>query len=222
MGVCAGGIIASLAAACMAATGQQGRLAAFAWLRPGDLIWNYWVNNYLLGKRPPAFDVLFWNADTIRMTAALHADFVDLTMDNKLVTPGSLTVLGNPVDLSQIGADAYVVAGIADHITPWQNCYGSMRLLGGERRFVLSTSGHIAALVNPPGNPRARYQVGNGAPADPADWLKAAETVQGSWWPDLLAWLGDRCGADKPTPRRLGGGGLRPIIDAPGTYVFDS
>ncbi len=268
LGACAGGIIASVAAACLAATGQQDRLAAFvllvtvldtaragtagaladrrmaetakamsasrgyldgrslaevfAWLRPGDLIWNYWVNNYLLGKRPPAFDVLFWNGDTTRMTAALHADFVDLAMDNKLVTPGLLTVLGNPVDLSQIGVDAYVVAGIADHITPWQNCYRSMQLLGGESRFVLSTSGHIAALVNPPGNPKARYQVGKGVPADPADWLKAADMVPGSWWPDLLAWLGDRCGADKAAPRRLGRGGLRPIIDAPGTYIFDS
>ena len=267
MGVCAGGIIASLAAAHLAATGQQDRLAAFvllvtvldtaragtvgalvdqrmaeaakmmsaqrgyldgrslaevfAWLRPGDLIWNYWVNNYLLGKRPPAFDVLFWNADTTRMTAALHADFVDLAMEDKLVTPGSLTVLGSPIDLSRIGADAYLVAGVADHITPWQNCYRSTQLLGGESRFVLSTSGHIAAMVNPPGNPKARYQVSKGAPADPADWLKATETVPGSWWPDLLAWLGDRCGADKPAPRRLGGGGLRPIIDAPGTYVFD-
>jgi poly[(R)-3-hydroxyalkanoate] polymerase subunit PhaC len=268
MGACAGGIIASLAAACLAATGQQDRLAAFvllvtvldtaragtagaladrrmaeaaksmsarrgyldgrslaevfAWLRPGDLIWSCWVNNYLLGKRPPAFDVLFWNSDTTRMTAALHGDFVDLAMDNKLVTPGSLTVLGNPVDLSQVGVDAYVVAGIADHITPWENCYRSMRLLGGEGRFILSTSGHIAALVNPPGNPKARYQAGKGTAADPAGWLKAAETVPGSWWPDLLAWLGDRCGADTPAPSRLGGGGLRPIIDAPGTYVFDS
>jgi polyhydroxyalkanoate synthase subunit PhaC len=114
----------------------------FAWLRPGDLIWNYWVNNYLLGKKPPAFDVLFWNADTTRMSARLHADFVDLAMDNKLVTPGALTVLGTPVDLSQVNADAYIVAGIADHITPWQNCYRSTQLLGGESRFILSTSGH--------------------------------------------------------------------------------
>ena len=268
MGVCAGGIIASVAAACLTATGQQDQLAAyvslvtvldtaqagpaaaltdrrmaeaakamsarrgyldgrslaevFAWLRPGDLIWNYWVNNYLLGKRPPAFDVLFWNGDTTRMTAGLHADFVDLSMDNKLASPGSLTVLGSPVDLSRAGLDAYVVAGIADHLTPWQSCYRSMRLLGGESRFVLSTSGHIAALVNPPGNPKARFQAGPGEPAEPAAWLQTAEAVQGSWWPDLLAWLGDRCGADKTAPRKLGRGKLRPIIDAPGTYVFDS
>ena len=268
MGVCAGGIIASITAAHLAATGQQGRLSAFgllvtvlddaqagtvtaladrqlaaaakqmsrrrgyldgralaevfAWLRPGDLVWNYWVNNYLLGKKPPAFDILFWNADTTRMSAKLHADFVDLAMDNQLVTPGALTVLGSAVDLSQVEVDSYLVAGIADHITPWQNCYRSTQLLGGESRFILSTSGHIAALVNPPGNPKASYQINKGTPAQPAGWLKTAQTVPGSWWPDLLAWLGDRCGADKPAPEQLGGGGLRPLVDAPGTYVFDT
>jgi polyhydroxyalkanoate synthase len=267
-GVCAGGIIASVTAAHLAATGQQGRLSAlsllvtvldnaqagtvaaladrrlvsaakamsrrrgyldgralaevFAWLRPGDLVWNYWVNNYLLGKKPPAFDILFWNADTTRMTAKLHADFVDLAVDNQLVTPGAVTVLGVPVDLSQIEIDAYIVAGIADHITPWQNCYSSTQLLGGESRFILSTSGHIAALVNPPGNPKASYQVSKDNPANPADWLKTAQAGQGSWWPDMLAWLGDRCGAEKPAPADLGGGGLRSLVDAPGTYVFDT
>jgi polyhydroxyalkanoate synthase len=160
---------------------------AFAWLRPGDLIWNYWVNNYLLGNKPPAFDILSWNADTTRMSARLHADFVDLAMDNKLSTPGKLTVLGTPVDLSQVTVDSYLVAGIADHITPWQNCYRSTQLLGGQSRFILSTSGHIAALVNPPGNPKATYQTSKNNPASPADWLKTAQSEHGSWWPDLLA-----------------------------------
>ena len=180
------------------------------------------MNNYLLGKKPPAFDVLFWNADTTRMSAGLHGDFVDLAIDNKLVTPGALTILGTPIDLSQVDTDAYIVAGIADHITPWQNCYRSIRLLGGKSRFILSTSGHIAALVNPPGNQKARYQINESTPTDPEDWLKTAGTEQGSWWPDLLAWLGERCGADKPAPEELGGGGLRPIVDAPGTYVLDT
>jgi len=194
----------------------------FAWLRPGDLIWNYWVNNYLLGQKPPAFDVLFWNADTTRMAAGLHADFVDLAMDNKLLTPGLLTILGTAIDLSQVDTDSYLVAGIADHITPWQNCYRSTQLFGGTSRFILSTSGHIAALVNPPGNPKARYQISKSTPADTESWLKTAATEHGSWWPDMLAWLGDRCGKDKPAPSELGGGGLRPLVDAPGTYVFDT
>jgi len=268
MGVCAGGIIASITAAHLAAVGQQERLACFsllvtvldtanagttaalvdrrlaaaakamsrrrgyldgralaevfAWLRPGDLIWNYWVNNYLLGKKPPAFDILFWNADTTRMSATLHADFVDLAMDNKLVTAGALTVLGTDIDLARIDVDAYIVAGIADHITPWQNCYRSTQLLGGECRFILSTSGHIAALVNPPDNPKATYQTGKANPANPQDWLKAAQAEQGSWWPDMLTWLAERSGATKPAPDQVGGGGLRPIAPAPGTYVFDS
>jgi polyhydroxyalkanoate synthase len=156
------------------------------------------------------------------MAAGLHADFVDLAMDNKLLTPGSLTILGTAIDLSQVDTDAYLVAGIADHITPWQNCYRSTQLLGGKSRFILSTSGHIAALVNPPGNPKARYQISKTTPADPEGWLKTAETEHGSWWPDMLAWLGNRCGKDKPAPEELGGGGLRSLADAPGTYVFDT
>jgi polyhydroxyalkanoate synthase subunit PhaC len=267
LGVCAGGIIASITAAYLAGTGARDRLAAFgllvtvldnaragrvgalvdertaaaaiassrrrgyldgrslaqvfAWLRPGDLVWNYWVNNYLLGKTPPAFDILFWNSDTTRMPAKLHADFVQLAMRNQLVTPGALTVLGVPVDLSKVNVDSYVVAGMGDHITPWQNCYRSVGLLGGDSRFVLASAGHIAALVNPPGNPKASYQVNEDKLADPAQWLQTADSVAGSWWPDLVTWLGERCGADKPAPAELGRGGLRPLSDAPGTYVFD-
>jgi polyhydroxyalkanoate synthase len=125
------------------------------------------------------------------------------------------------VDLSQVEVDAYVVAGIADHLTPWQSCYRSTQLLGGDSRFVLSTSGHIAALVNPPGNPKASYQTNKDNPADPQGWLGTAHLEQGSWWPDWLAWLGERCGPDKTAPPKLGGGGLGPLVDAPGSYVFD-
>ena len=133
--------------------------AIFAWLRPGDLLWNYWVNNYLLGKQPPAFDVLYWNADSTRMAAELHADFLHLGVDNSLSHPGQATALDSPVDLSQVTVDSYVVAGIADHICPWASCYRSVHMMDGHSRFVLSTSGHIAALVNPPGNPKAGYRV---------------------------------------------------------------
>jgi polyhydroxyalkanoate synthase len=194
----------------------------FAWLRPDDLVWNYWVNNYLLGRKPPAFDILFWNSDTTRMPARLHADFVGLAMKNSLVKPGAMSVLGRPVDLSRMEVDSYVVAGIADHLTPWQNCYRSTQLLGGDSRFILSTSGHIAALVNPPGNPKASYQTNKDNPPDAPAWLKTAETRQGSWWPDVVSWLGERCGPEKRAPASLGGGGLRPLVEAPGTYVFDS
>ena len=267
-GICSGGILSSLAASHLAATGRLDRLAAFslfvtvldqakaglpaalggkkmaelakaasrrrgyldgrdlaetfAWLRPGDLVWNYWVNNYLLGRRPPAFDILFWNADTVRMPAGLHADFVDIGLENRLVNPGSHRTLGTPVDLGTITTDAYVVAGIADHITPWQNCYQTTQLLGGDTQFVLSTSGHIAALVNPPGNPKATYRDGGVQGGDAQEWLESAEQHAGSWWADYAAWLGDRSGALVKAPRRLDTGGASVLAQAPGTYVLEA
>ncbi|MDP9434711.1 MAG: alpha/beta fold hydrolase, partial [Actinomycetota bacterium] len=191
----------------------------FAWLRPNDLIWNYWVNNYLLGKKPPAFDVLFWNADSTRMPARLHRDFLEMSVDNALVSPGAATVLGTPVDLGKVDVDSYVVAGVADHICPWQNCYRSTSLLGGSSRFVLSTSGHIAALVNPPGNPRASFWVNDSCPDDPEEWKRTATSERGTWWTDHAAWLGERSGEQVPAPSELGTADLPPLDAAPGTYV---
>ena len=193
----------------------------FAWLRPGDLVWNYWVNNYLMGRRPPAFDILFWNSDTTRMTAALHADFVDLAMDHSLARSGALTVLGVPIDLHTITVDTYVVAGIADHITPWENCYRSAQHVGGRTRFVLSTSGHIAALVNPPGNPKASFHTNDDMTSDAAVWLEGSDLQPGSWWTDLGLWLDERCGQLRPAPETLGSHSLSLLVEAPGTYVFD-
>ena len=192
----------------------------FAWLRPNDLIWNYWVNNYLVGQPPPNFDILYWNADTTRMTAGLHRDFIAVALGNELTEPEKAMLLGTPVDLSTVTVDAYVTAGIADHLCPWQACYRTTQLLGGESRFILSTSGHIASLVNPPGNPRSTFQVADSTPADPAAWLEQAETQQGSWWPDYLAWLGERSGEEIPAPTSLIGE-LEELAEAPGTYVFD-
>jgi polyhydroxyalkanoate synthase len=191
----------------------------FAWLRPNDLVWNYWVNNYLQGKPPPNFDILFWNADTTRMSAALHRDFIDVAIGNALTEPGKATMLGTPVDLSKVSVDSYVTAGVADHLCPWQACYRSTQLLGGDSRFILSTSGHIASLVNPPGNPKATFQVAGDTPAEPEQWLKQAETVKGSWWPDFMTWLGERSGSEVTAPTSPGE--LEELAEAPGTYVFD-
>jgi polyhydroxyalkanoate synthase len=155
------------------------------------------------------------------MTASLHRDFLQMGVSNALARPGGVTMLGSPVDLGAIDRDSYLVAGITDHICPWQSCYRSTGLLGGNKRFVLSTSGHIAAMVNPPGNDKARYQVAKDSPQDPAGWLRRAETCHGSWWPDHAAWLAERCGEEEAAPAELGGGGLAPICDAPGTYVYD-
>lgn len=194
----------------------------FAWLRPSDLIWNYWVNNYLEGKTPPKFDILYWNADTTRMPAALHRDFLEASAGNKFAIPDAVKVLGTPIDLSTINVDSYVVAGSADHICPWANCYRSAQLLGGRTRFVLSTNGHIAALVNPPSNPKSSFRVFDDVTPEPAQWREKAELVSGSWWPDYLAWLTERSGEEVAAPEALGNEEYPPSENAPGTYVFDT
>ncbi len=193
----------------------------FAWLRPNDLVWNYWVNNYLAGRSPAPFDILYWNADTTRMSAGLHADFVTAAQDNTMTKPGGVSLLGTPVDLSTVDVDSYLIAGIADHLCPWRSCYATTQLLGGRSRFVLSTSGHIAAMVNPPGNEKARFQVGKQHPADPDAWIAEAETVTGSWWPDYAEWLAERGGAQVEVPQSLGSARFAPVEPAPGSYVLD-
>jgi polyhydroxyalkanoate synthase len=194
----------------------------FAWLRPTDLVWRYWVNNYVQGRPPAPFDVLFWNADATRMAAALHRDFVLMGLNNALVTPGAVSMLGSPVDLSKVTVDAYVVGGISDHICPWQATYRSARLLGSkDNRYVLSTSGHIQALVNPPGNPKASYRAGPVDAEDPAHWLESAQQFSDSWWVDFLRWLAERSGPEVDAPKTLGGEGLPPLGPAPGSYVME-
>ena len=217
------------AAAAVAESARRGYLdgqalaGVFAWLRPNDLVWNYVVNNYLLGKKPPAFDVLYWNQDAVRLAAGLHRDFVRLALDNSLVHPAGLEVLGSPVDLARVGLDSYMVAGIKDHIVPWENAYRATQLLGGEKRFVLSTSGHIQALVNPPApDSRSSYLVAGEHPSDPQAFLDQSAKLPGSWWPDYVEWLGQRSGDLRPAPKKLGGGGHRALGKAPGTYVLAS
>ncbi len=216
-----------VAAAATAASQRQGYLdgrmlaEVFAWLRPNDLIWNYWVNNYLLGKAPKAFDILYWNADPVRLTAATHREFIELAVTNGLTDPGGSTMLGSPVNLGKVDTDAYVVAGIADHLCAWESCYRTTQLLGGECRFVLSTSGHIASMVNPPGNEKASFQTAADNPPDPARWLESAETVKGTWWTDYVEWLSARTGPERGKPRRMGSAAFPPLCPAPGTYVHD-
>jgi polyhydroxyalkanoate synthase subunit PhaC len=193
----------------------------FAWLRPDDLIWTYWVNNYLQGKTPPPFDILYWNADTTRMPAALHRDFINIGMSNGLVHRGQVQMLGTPVDLSKINLETYVVAGVDDHIAPWKAAYRATQLLGGTHRFVLSNSGHIAAMVNPPSNPKATFRIGPNENREYQQWLDEAETVQGSWWPDYTNWLDSRSGDMKEAPRRLGSTKHPALDPAPGTYVLE-
>jgi polyhydroxyalkanoate synthase len=215
------------AAAAVAASRARGYLdgralaEVFAWLRPDDLIWNYWVNNYLQGRTPPPFDILYWNADTTRLPAALHRDFITLALGNALTKPGAARMLGSPVDLSKVDTETYVIAGIADHLCPWQSCYRTTQLLGGPVTFVLSTNGHIASMVNPPGIPKATFQTATDNTPEPREWLASAETVSGSWWPHYSEWLAARSGQDRKSRPRPGRKGYEVLAAAPGTYVHD-
>jgi polyhydroxyalkanoate synthase len=193
----------------------------FAWMRPNDLIWNYWVNNYLLGNAPPAFDVLSWNNDTTRLPARLHADFLDLMETNPYVNPGRLSILGQPLDMRRLNMDSYVVAGTTDHITPWQGCYNTAKLYGERSTFVLSNSGHIQSLLNPPGNPKAFFWSGAAQQATADAWLEQASRQTGSWWPHWLEWITARSGGLKPAPTSLGSSANPPLDAAPGRYVME-
>jgi polyhydroxyalkanoate synthase subunit PhaC len=194
----------------------------FAWLRPNDLIWNYWVNNYLLGNDPPAYDILYWNNDTTRLPAQLHADFLDLIETNPFVETGRLNIRGHALDMRKVDVDSYVVAGITDHITPWQGCYKTARLYGERATFVLANSGHIQSLINPPDNPKAHFW-SNSAQADTADaWMSGAEKRTGSWWPHWLDWITQRSGETKPAPAALAKADLSRLDAAPGRYVMET
>jgi len=192
---------------------------AFAWLRPNDLVWSYWVNNYLLGKEPPAFDVLAWNADVTNLPAGLHVDFLRVFAANALAHPGALELGGIPIDLRNVTTDAYVLGASSDHITPWKGCYSSSLLLGGRTQFVLSSCGHIQALVNPPGNGNARFLVNESLPGNADEWLASAEERSGTWWDHWFDWLAERSGDERRAPRTLGSAAHPPLDPAPGLYV---
>jgi len=195
--------------------------SAFTWLRPDDLVFNYWVNNYLMGEQPPAFDILAWNADGTNLPGALHGQFLDILAGNLLTRPGALSVLGTPLQLQKITVPAFVTGAATDHLTPWKGCYQTTQLLGGPSAFVLSYSGHIASLVNPPGNPKAHYWTGGTPGADPGQWLARAERHQGSWWEAWADWITARSGDQQPAPEELGSE-RHPVLDpAPGRYVRD-
>jgi polyhydroxyalkanoate synthase len=191
----------------------------FSWLRPNDLVWNYWVNNYLLGNDPPAFDVLFWNSDSTNLPARLHSQFLDMYLDNPLGTPGPSEIAGLPVDLGMVVADVYILGGSTDHITPWKSAYRSTPLFGGDVTFVLSNSGHVQCMVNPPGNPKASYMTNPELPATAEEFLEGAAQQSGSWWPHWAEWLGKRSGRKVAAPGAAGNSDYPALCDAPGTYV---
>lgn len=193
---------------------------AFAWLRPNDLIWAYWVNNYLLGQEPPAFDILFWNADTTNLPAALHGDLMNLLKSGGMTGGRGPIIGGHKLDLKHITCDTFVLGGETDHITPWDGCYLTTQGLGGDWQFVLSQSGHIQSLINPPDNTKARYLTNAANPATAEAFLAGAQTHAGSWWPHWLAWLNGHGGKKIAAPKALGSKKHKPGIDAPGSYAL--
>lgn len=193
--------------------------STFNMLRSNDLIWNYVVNNYMLGKDYLPFDLLYWNSDATNVPALWHQSYLrDLYRDNKLVVPGGISVAGVPIDLSTVMTPSYVQGGKEDHIAPARSAYRISRILGGPSRFVLAGSGHIAGVVNPPSQMKYQHWTG---PADAAtldEFVAGATEHKGSWWPDWMAWLAPQSGAKVP-PRVPGEGPLKAIEDAPGRYV---
>jgi polyhydroxyalkanoate synthase len=209
-----------------AAIGKGGIMAGrdlalvFSALRANDLVWSYVVNNYLKGKSPEAFDLLYWNADSTNLPGPMYCWYVRNTyLENRLREPGKTVVLGVPVDLGKITVPTYVLATREDHIVPWRTAYRTTQLLGGDMRFVLGASGHIAGIVNPATKNKRSHWMGGKLSADPEEWLAAAKEEPGSWWSDWSHWLEGFGGGRIKARTRLGNAKFRPIEPAPGRYV---
>jgi poly[(R)-3-hydroxyalkanoate] polymerase subunit PhaC len=193
----------------------------FASLRANELIWFFVVNNYLKGRTPDAFDLLYWNSDSTNLPGRLYVWYVrNMYLENNLRVPGRLSCCGTPVDLGKVDMPTFVLASREDHIVPWKSGYASARLLGGEVEFVLAASGHIAGVINPASKNRRSHWVGQGLPDDPDKWMAGTSQVPGSWWPRLAEWLSHRSGAKMPAPGRLGNDEYPEIEPAPGRYVM--
>jgi len=193
---------------------------AFSSLRANDLIWSYVVNNYLKGRAPDAFDLLYWNGDATNLPGPMFAYYLRNTyLENNLVKPGYLTMCGTPVDLGRVDMPAYVLATIDDHIVPWRAAYQGARHLGSEPRFMLGASGHIAGCMNSARKNRRNYWTGGALTDGADDWYRDAESVPGSWWNDWAAWLKDFGGEQIKARTKLGSRQYKPIEPAPGRYV---
>ncbi|MGI9382757.1 MAG: PHA/PHB synthase family protein [Methyloligellaceae bacterium] len=196
------------------------RLASiFNMMRENDLIWSFVVNNYLRGREPMAFDLLYWNSDSTALPAKMLSEFLRrFYLDNGLTKPGHIELDGVPIDIGKIKVPSYLLSTKEDHIAPWTSCFPATRLFSGPVRFVLGASGHIAGVINPPAKKKYCYWTNNAKTTDPLDWFSDAQQHEGSWWTDWGAWLGKK-GGEKVPARRPGDGALKPIEEAPGSYV---
>jgi polyhydroxyalkanoate synthase len=191
----------------------------FSLLRANDTIWSFVVNNYLMGREPFPFDLLYWNDDATNMPAATHKFYLrKLYRENLLCKPGGISVNGAELDVSKIETPAYFISTKEDHIAPWQATYAATQLFKGPVTFTLAASGHVAGIVNPPAKNKYCFWTASKNPADPLKWLESATQKDGSWWTDWAAWVKQYAGP-KIKPSAIGGGKLKPIEDAPGSYV---
>ncbi|GMQ76862.1 MAG: class I poly(R)-hydroxyalkanoic acid synthase [Gammaproteobacteria bacterium] len=191
----------------------------FRTLRANDLVWSFFVNSYLLGKSPKPFDILYWNADSTNMPAAMHTFLMrSMYLENRLREPGGITLAGVPIDVTCVDTPAYVLSTKEDHIAPWKTGHASAQLFAGPMTFVLGASGHIAGVINPPEKQKYGYWTNDAFPADPDTWLDNASEHPGSWWPHWMEWLKPYAGEMVPA-RAPGDGKLTPIEDAPGSFV---
>ena len=193
----------------------------FMWLRPNDLVWNFWVNNYLMGKEPPSLDVTFWDADSTCLPAGLHSDFIDMYLHDVFRLAERLVVRGLPIDFRQVKTEMFMLGGSTDYIMPWQGCYKNRQLIGGKSTFVLSDSGHIQAVLRPPGIANIGYFTNDKVCATSEQWLAGAERHQGSWWTLWSDWLQQRSGAKRGASPQLGNKRYPPLYPAPGKYVLE-
>jgi polyhydroxyalkanoate synthase len=191
----------------------------FNMLRANDLIWSFVVNNYLLGKEPFPFDLLYWNSDATRMPANMHAFYLrNMYQENRLVRPGGISIHHEPIDLTEIKTPTFILATKEDHIAPWKSSYAATQLYKGPVKFCLSGSGHIAGVVNPPDAKKYAHWTNPKLPKSPDAWFQGAKQTEGSWWPEWDKWVQKFSGGDVPA-RQPGDGKLKPIEDAPGSYV---
>ena len=209
-----------------ATIGKGGLLTArelsgtFSALRANDLVWNYVANNYLKGKKPEAFDLLYWNSDSTNLPGPFAAWYLrNMYLENSLRVPGKLEMCGVRADLGRLTMPTYILATREDHIVPWQTAYQSTRLLGGDTRFVLGASGHIAGVVNPASKNKRSHWLAGDQKADAEGWLASAEEKAGSWWIDWAAWLKEFSNGERAAPKTPGNTKYKPVEPAPGRYV---
>jgi polyhydroxyalkanoate synthase len=195
--------------------------ATFNMMRANDLIWSFVVNNYLLGRAPFPFDLLYWNSDSTRMPACMHGFYLrNMYLRNALREPGGVSLDGVPIDVGEVRTPSYFLSTMEDHIAPWQSTYAGALLFSGPVRFTLAGSGHIAGVVNPPAANKYQHWTAEGElPADPQQWLAGATQQPGSWWPHWHAWVSEGYGGGEVAARTPGSATHPPLEDAPGSYV---